>query len=328
MRIFALCSSELIYTLPLGFKEAGHEVRKSGPIFEDTLRKQISEFKPDLVISLGWTEDQYLQPQLAARNVLKDSGIPHIYWALEDSAFTEEFSIPYLERVQPDFVFSICEETVKDYKKIGIKAAHMDFGYSKLIHHPINQNEYKYDISIISNVYPGALINNKKYKRYQSIQTLVVPLLKEGIRVDVWGRDWDIIQRLDCCHIADEWLHGQIPYRDTHQIYNSSKIVIGLQNSDTELTQRTYEILASGGFLLTQNTAKVRDLFKIGKHLVASSSPEETVGIVKHYLKNSSERKRIATQAQEILTGNSYKDRAEYVIDVLKREGILDNSIK
>lgn len=325
MRIFVLSSSDLVYTLPLGFKEAGHEVEKSGPISEEKLRMQIAQFKPDMVISLGWTEDQYLAPQLATRNVLKDSGIPHVYWALEDSAFTEEFTLPFLERVKPDFVFSICEETVEDYKKMGLKAAYMGFGYNETIHYPINKSdeEKDYSVSIVSNVYPGALINNEKYKRYQSIKKLVVPLLKEGITVDIWGRDWDIISRLECCYIPEDHIHNPVSYIDTNKIYNSSKIVLGLQNSDTELTQRTYEILGSGAFLLTENTSKVRNLFKVGSQLAASSSPEETVEIVRYYLNNPEERKKIALEGSTALVGNSYKDRAEYVIQVLHREGIL-----
>lgn len=324
MRIFALCNTDLIYTLPLGFKQAGHEVQKSGTILEDKLKSQIEKFKPDLIIDLGWTTNHYREKWAIIKNAVKASGVPYIYWSIEDSAFTEEFCLPFIQAVQPDFVFSICPETVEDYKRMGIKATYMNFGYNGLIHYPITpQEEYKYSIAIVANVYPGAIIGNEKYKRYEAIRTLIIPLLKENIRVDFWGRDWDVIANLEGCYIPKEWMHENLSYRDTNKVYNSSNIIIGLQNSDTELTQRTYEILAAGGFLLTNNTSRIRSLFKVDEQLVASSSPEETVKLVKYYMNHPDERRRIAVRALGAVGGNSYKERAEYVIDVLRREEIL-----
>lgn len=329
MRVFALCSTDLIYTLPLGFKEAGHEVQKSGPITEDKLIRQIDKFKPDLIVSMGWNEDQFLEPQLITRRVTKATGIPHVYWSVEDPAFTEEFCLPFIERVQPDFVFSICPETVEEYKRRGIKAAYMDFGYSSLIHYPVTPRQHsKYSIAVVANLYPISLYNNEKFKRYESIKTLIIPLLKENIRVDFWGRDWERSESLLGYEIPKEWIHPYLSYLQTNDIYNSSNITIGLQNSDDLLTMRTYEILAAGGFLLTKNTDKVRSSLKVGEQLVASSSPEETVALVKYYLNHTDECRKISMQATTAVVGKSYKERVQYMIEVLSREGILKNIAK
>lgn len=329
MRILALCSMEFIYTLPLGFKQCGHEVKKSGVILEGKLRRQIAEFKPDLIISMGWNQDQSSERQLITRKVVENSGIPHVYWSIEDPCFTEEFCLPFLRTVQPDFVFSICSETVELYKKIGIKCAHMDFGYSSLIHHPIiPREESRYPIAVVANFYPNA-IGNKKFKRYESIKKLIVPLLKENIRIDFWGRDWERAGDWLGYYVPKEWIRGQhLPYIETNKVYNSSTIVIGLQNTDNLLTQRTYEILAAGGFLLTSNTTRVRNSFKVGEHLIVSSSPEETIKHVKYYLEHPDQCRRIAMQAPSATIGNSYKERAEYMIDVLRMQGILKDTIK
>ncbi|MBC2580271.1 glycosyltransferase [Clostridium sp. DJ247] len=328
MKVFALCSTDLIYTLPLGFKEAGHEVMKSGPISEDKITRQIKQFKPDLIISMGWNADQFLEPQLITRRVVEASGIPHVYWSIEDPSFTEEFCIPFMERVKPDFVFSICPETVEQYKRMGIKCAHLDFGYSDLIHHPVPKKEdYKYYISVVANLYPKGLFNNEKFKRYDSIETLILPLLKENIRIDFWGRDWVQSKIFLGYDIPKKWIHGYLPYLETNDVYNSSLINIGLQNTDHLLTIRTYEILAAGGFLLTKATTRVKNSFKLGEQLVASSSPEETLKLVKYYLSHPEERRKIAMQAPTATVGRTYKERAEYAIEVLRREGILKNAI-
>lgn len=328
MRVFVLCSTELIYTLPLGFKECGHEIEKSGAISEDKLTRQIKQFKPDLIISMGWNEDQYLEQQLATRKAVKDFGIPHVYWSIEDPSFTEEFCIPFMERVKPDFVFSICPETVELYKKMGIKCAHMDFGYNGSIHHPVHKKEYyKYSISVVANLYPKGLFNNDKFKRYDSIQTLILPLLKENFRIDFWGRDWEQAETFLGYDIPKDWIHGYLPYIETNDVYNSSLINIGLQNTDHLLTIRTYEILAAGGFLLTKATTRVKNSFNLGEQIVASSSPEETLYLVKYYLSHPEERRKISLKAPSAVIGRTYKERAEYAIEVLRREGILKNTI-
>lgn len=330
VRILVLCSTDFIYTLPQGFIQCGHEVKESGTISEDKLRRQIAQFKPDLIISMGWNEDQSPERQLITREVVKDSAIPHVYWSVEDPSFTEEFCIPFLRTVQPDFVFSICPETVEYYKSIGIKSSYMDFGYNASIHHPIiSREESIYPIAVVANLYPGALYNNEKFKRYESIKNLIIPLLKENIRIDFWGRDWERAGKWLGYDVPKEWIRGEyVHYIETNKVYNSSTIIIGLQNTDTLLTQRTYEILAAGGFLLTSNTTRVRNSFKVGEHLIVSSSPEETVKLVKYYLKHPDQCRKIAMQAADVLLGNSYKERAEYMIDVLRTQGILKSTIK
>lgn len=48
--------------------------------------------------------------------------------------------------------------------------------------------------------------------------------------------------------IPPNWIHGYLDYTEAYKVYSSAKVVIGLQNCESQLTQRTYEILGSGGF--------------------------------------------------------------------------------
>jgi spore maturation protein CgeB len=217
MRVFVLCSTDWIYTLPLGFKEAGYEIRKSGPIFEDKLIKQMDEFRPDLVISMGWTEDQSIERQLLAKKVTKALGVPHVYWSVEDPNYTSDFSLPLIERVEPDFVFSICKETVDLLRKQDIKAGYLDFGYSNLVHYPITSNEKKeYSIIVVANAYVDILKNYPNHFRHDSYKTLITPLLEEGIKIDFWGSEWEKAKDILGVDIPKEHIHGYIPYLNTN----------------------------------------------------------------------------------------------------------------
>lgn len=326
MRVLFLVSSTIwMHTLPEGFIDAGHEVKISGPITENNVAKLISEFKPHFMVSIGVGPDQAaLQKQFVIRRYSKTSKIPHIYWSLEDPAFTRTLCLPIIQRIQPDFIFSICAKTVDYYNKMGIKSAYMDFGFAPKIHRYVEVEKlYKSSIALVANGYPYVLEHYPNHYRHQSLKTLVVPLLKENIRIDIWGNEWDKLKKILGCNIPEEWLHGYLPYIDANKVYNSSNIIIGLQDYDTQVTQRTYEVLASQGFLLTDDTFGVKKLFNPGEDLIVSSSPEKTLKLVKYYLNNHNECKRIAKQGASSVIGNSYKDRAEYMIYVLKKERII-----
>lgn len=325
MRVLFLTTGTMwTVTLPEGFKEAGHEIMISGSIGENNIEEMVSKFKPDLIMSIGWGENQSVENQILTRKNIQCSKTPHVYWSLEDPLFTDVFTIPLLKRVQPDFVFTICPQSIKRFSELGFKAAYMDFGFASDIHCSVEcEEQYKCSIAVVANAYPEVLEKNSALFRNESIKTLILPLLKEGYKVDFWGKDWDKINNIIGFDIPKEWIHGYIPYIDANKIYNSTNIMIGLQNYNTQVTQRTYEILASGGFLLTSDTPALRGLFKSGEHLVLSSSPQQTLKLIKYYLSNPDKRKIIAAAGQKIINGHSYRERALYILEVLKKEGII-----
>nr|WP_280518662.1 glycosyltransferase [Lederbergia wuyishanensis] len=118
--------------------------------------------------------------------------------------------------------------------------------------------------------------------------------------------------------IPKSWQHGYLDYTEANKVYNSAKIVLGLQNHPTQLTQRTYEILGSGGFLITQDTPEIRRLFTPNQDLVVSSSPDETIKLVNFYLSHPKERERIRKDGLKTVQKHSYKARAEYLLEVLR----------
>ncbi|MGM0878469.1 MAG: CgeB family protein [Bacillota bacterium] len=326
MRILFLESHPMwIHGLPNGFKDLGHQVKISGPLNNPNIEKIIRDFNPHLFISISWgPENDSPEKQNKIKRIVKFSEVPHVYWATEDPTHTQTFSLPYIKKVQPDFVFSICPKRVKDYKKLNIKAAHMDFGYHPKVHFPTNSDQhYQCDLAVVANAYPTKLTQYPNHYRHESLKTLIRPLLKENIRVDFWGRYWNKMKQHLGYDIPENWIHGYLPYTEANKVYSSANIVIGLQNHTTQLTQRTYEILGSGGFLVTSDTAEIRSLFKPGKDLVVSSSPEETTKIVRYYLQHPEERIHIQNQGKHTVEKHSYKYRAQYIINILQQNKIL-----
>ncbi|PFL58572.1 polysaccharide deacetylase family protein [Bacillus anthracis] len=326
MRILFLESHPMwIHGLPNGFRDAGHKVKISGPLDKHTIYKPIDDFVPDLVITMGWgPENSSKFKQQLIFECTKKFNIPHVYWATEDPTSTEIFTLPYIQRTRPDFVFTICSDMVEVYKEKGIPAEHLDFGYHPIVHHPMDRDpRYYAPVALVANGYPKKLSYLPEHFRHQSLNTLIKPLLENNIRIDFYGRYWDEMKDILGVDIPREWIHGYIDYTDANKVYSSSDIIIGLQNLPTQLTQRTYEILGSGGLLLTNDIPEIHRVFKAGKDLITSSSPEETVKLVNYYLQHAEMREKIRKNGRKAVEKYSYEKRAEYMIDILKKYGIF-----
>ncbi|MGI6169098.1 MAG: CgeB family protein [Christensenellales bacterium] len=325
MRILFMESHPMLVNgLPNGFRTIGCQVKVSGPLTEENIPKLLAEFQPDLVFSLGWSLETTHEKAEWLHKHTHLAKRPLVYWATEDPTHTLSFTLPYLHKLKPDFVFTICTSMVDFYHSLNIPSAHMDFGYHPGVHFKTTPDSaYQCDIAVVANAYPHILQRYPHHYRIQSLKTLIAPLVSKGIRIDFWGRGWGSMQSILGCSIPTEWLHGYIDYPQSNQVYNGASIVLGLQNQLLQLSQRTYEILGAGGFLITSNTPEIQRLFVSGHDLVAVSSPEQTLEQITHYLENPEQRQRISTQGQQAVSQHTYANRASDMLRILHAQGVL-----
>ncbi|CAH2714989.1 Spore protein YkvP [Neobacillus rhizosphaerae] len=330
MRVLFLESDPMwIYGLPNGFCDAGHFVMVSGPLTEDSIVDILSSFQPDLIITMGHTSEHTKEKQKMIRKYVTCTNIPNVYWATEDPGYTLNFSLPLIQTIEPDFVFTICPSRVDFYREQNIPSAHLDFGYHSSVHSPSEVHEkYKVSIANVANGYPMLYEKRPDHYRFKALRSLLSPFLEENIRIDFWGRYWDQMEHILGKKIPDEWIHGFIPYMEANKVYSSADIVLGVQNHDTQLTQRTYEVLGSGGFFLTNDTSTIRRLFSPGQDLIVSNSSEETIELVRYYLSHPEERMKVKKAGMESVKKYSYEQRANYIIETLIGAGILSRSAK
>ena len=289
----------------------------------------ISNFQPDLIFTMGHTSEHTEAKQKIIREYVTCTNIPIVYWATEDPGYTLTFSLPLIQTIEPDFIFTICPSRVDFYRDQHIPSAHLDFGYHSRVHSPSIVNEkYKVPIAMVANGYPMLYAVRPDHYRFKALRSLLSPFLEENTRIDFWGRYWDQMDHILGKKIPNEWIHGFLPYIEANQVYSSADIVLGVQNHDTQLTQRTYEVLGSGGLLLTNDTSEIRRLFSPGQDLIVSNSSEETIELVKYYLHHPEERKQVQKSGMETVKKYSYEQRANYIIETLIGAGILPKSAK
>jgi glycosyltransferase involved in cell wall biosynthesis len=117
------------------------------------------------------------------------------------------------------------------------------------------------------------------------------------LKFTIWGPGWD--------HAGDavrsRWMHRGAYGDELVAIYCSSKINLGLLTSKhadsiqgDEVTVRTWQIPAAGGFLLHERTVELGEYFVLGQEVAAFEGVADLARNVEYFLENESERQRIA----------------------------------
>ncbi len=107
-------------------------------------------------------------------------------------------------------------------------------------------------------------------------------------------------------------------------IYISSKINIDIRNKDKrEISYRTLEILASGGFLITEEQEKIMCQFESGKEIETFSNIDELIDKINFYLKNLNIAQIIANNGRKNAVSNyKFSDRLKKILKVVYGKNI------
>ncbi len=313
-----------------GFLEAGCEVKdvfiggdyiNKFDSLEKVLTDAIEEFKPDFVYSYGWWKDIIDINEFY--DVIKKKGIFNVWWSADDPTCCGQVSLPAAKRA--DLVFTPVDYLIPEYEKFGIKAFLQPNACSP--HHVkvSPKPEYRNDLALVASNYAMRHVdeetkNSILYKfRVDGIYQIVKPLVDAEKDLKVYGRWWNEIDRAYI--LPSAFYGGVLPTEEVAHVYSSSKIALGIQQvatSKTYVSTRTYEVLGSGAFHLTQYSQGVENYFKKGVHLDWSHSAEETLELVDFYLAHDDIREKIALNGQrEVDEKHRLIHRAKTVLDTV-----------
>ena len=108
--------------------------------------------------------------------------------------------------------------------------------------------------------------------------------------------------------------------KEVYAIYQNSKINlnISLHCIETGIPQRVFDVLAAGGFLLTNYQEELERYFTPGKDLVVFHNQEELNELVEYYLAHDVEREEIAKNGQRtVWEKHNYIMRMKQVMTIL-----------
>lgn len=326
MRIIFLETHPMwIHGLPNGFREAGHEVMVPEKVDKNNIQNLVNQFQPNLAFAISWTPTNVaVESQHAIHHAVQNANIPLIYWDTEGPIHFESDIVPLVKRMQPSFVFTIYPNTIPYYLQLGYKAAFLEFGYHSQVHFPVSVDpDYVAPVALIANSYYNLLNANRDFYRLTILKQLLCPIVEMGLPINFYGNNWGKMGELLGFPIPAEWNKGYLPYELANKVYSSAEIILGPQNEPGRVSQRTYEILASGGFLLTVDTPGTRAIGVPGQDFISTHSHEQTKELVEYYLSHPEERREIQKNGQLVVANHSYRNRADYILDVLRQEKII-----
>ncbi len=310
--LFVNMAPIIIYGLGQAFSDLGHEVKYINIDFDESLVNAIDEFQPDFVFNDGGIDRMHkLFPLLSERQV------PHIYWAIEDPT-SYHLSIPYA--MQSAIVFTPCKESLDEYSRLGVTAQLLMFACHPRFHYrAAPDHRYQHELVFIGNNYDYHLARN------QGINNVLKPAI-ENFDTKIYGNEWWLDKNKDF-HISSLHYGGYLPNEYLPVVCASSQIVLGVHSitdSETMMSMRSFEILGSAGFYLTQWTKAIECQFKNHYHLVWSRSKEETLDLIRFYLARPELRKKIAEQGQkEVYSQHTYHIRIKNIENILEQAGNL-----
>ena len=313
--LFIESDRQYLLGLPFGLQNQGCQVKVLNDIIEEELDKVLEEYRPDLILTTGWTKIHSKTKLAVLKSLAKKHKVKQAYWATEDPRWTDEWSLPYIEATGQDYIFTINRGSIPYYRKKGYHAHYLPWACNPEFHRPHMQQDFcKCDIAVLATA--GVTWNSY---RKNSVQILLKPLLEKGYNIMIWGSRWDKLDSSIVGFSVDAGLlRGKLPYRESNYVYSTAKIVLGLQNTTRELTSRTFEVLGAKGFLLTPATPAIMETFIPGTHLAVSRSASETLEKVNYYLAHEEEKMSIATAGQaEVYAKHTYNHRAADIIKVV-----------
>lgn len=140
-----------------------------------------------------------------------------------------------------------------------------------------------------------------------------------GFNIKIWGAHWNKAER-------DFKRNFNVVYKEAwfeemSKVVNSTKIIIDVltkENRDA-INLKNFQIPACGGFLITERTEQLLELFEEDKDIVCYSTVEELRAKCEYYLEHENERKKIAQNAYaKVVKGNNtLLDRAKQILDTV-----------
>lgn len=110
---------------------------------------------------------------------------------------------------------------------------------------------------------------------------------------------------------------------NVYKIYANSKINLNitLHCIETGVPQRVFEVMAAGGFMLSNYQEELEELFVPGEDIVLYHNLEELEELVDYYLTHEEERARIAKNGQrKVLEYHDMHDRLEIMLDFVSKK--------
>ncbi|MCZ2223422.1 MAG: glycosyltransferase [Chitinophagales bacterium] len=148
--------------------------------------------------------------------------------------------------------------------------------------------------------------------------TFINSLLDKGVQIDLYGNSWNKF-----IHSTNATIFDAVYGKDFWKILRKYRVQLNIMrvHNPTSHNMRSFEIPSIGGVMLAPDTEDHRTYFTPNEEIFLYKSIDECVEKIRTILNTSVQDINIVrdkARAKSISLGYSYKDRAAYIVDVLK----------
>jgi len=253
----------------------------------------------------------------AAKEECRKNGTRLVHWAYDSPV-----RLPWiLEQAKGfDLIYTYEPDDVKLFSSIG-PTSYLPLGYDDRIYRSTSPSQGKeIDLCFVGAIHrdcPG---------RIELLQEVAGEL--KGGRMEIWS---DTIPYYSPSRFLDLLIIGagrnlrfrrkEASHEEINPLYNRSKICLNIHHwqSRGALNPRTFEILGSGGFLLTDRALDGVSGFESGKDYWLYSDTESLKQSIREFLADGNKRQRIADHGHEIAKQyHTYVARASKILKDLR----------
>lgn len=200
-----------------------------------------------------------------------------------------------------DYHVTTKSHIINDLKKMGAKNVILaPKGFNPLFHKPMSLN--KNDLDLFGG--DVGFVGTWENERCNSL----IYLANNGIKVKVFGggRWKEYVNKIKNLDVHPYGLYDT-NYVKSLQAFKISLCFLRKINND-QITARSIEIPACGGFMLAERTKEHLQMFKENEEAVFFSTNEELLEKCKYYLSNENERNRIALNGRKRCINSDYSN--------------------
>lgn len=273
----------------------------------------IKEFYPDLILGHNYSF-------LAEKNLLKtiensDCKNIALYFTENPKELFSKEEKKHLDAKLKNIVSKIFiwdKKLINKFKK----ASYLPLGISPK-KYVTDFSGYKYSISFVGNHLTGERLRFL-CKLVQIFRT----------KLNIFSTEYDFSQSIeeikeknllnenDLKFYTNCWKGFIDGEKDLARVYNSSKINLNISmQGKTSINYRVFEVLASGGFLLTDEREDLKKYFEISKQLETYKNEDDLIDKINFYLNNLNIAQKIAQLGKfEAIKKHSFSARAKTIL--------------
>lgn len=250
----------------------------------DSWKEQLESQKPDLFLCESayhglttddgpngpWAGKVYLRENKDNTQILKEilehcrkNNISSIFWNKEDPVAQNDTAYNFIDTaLKFDYIFTSCEESIKDYHRKGHKNVFsLMFASQPKLFNPINLNNRTKDMVVFAGSW-----YSKFPIRCKTMNLIFDKILDKNLDLKIYDRflklSW---QSMAFPEKYQQYVREGVDYLEIPKVYKESEFVININtvtDSNTMFARRVFELMASNTVVLSNYSKGIYRLFK------------------------------------------------------------------